>query len=362
MKLRSLSAQDFRNFSSAKLQPGDGVNIFYGDNGSGKTNLIEAIFLLCLGRSHRGSNDSVLVKSGGDCYRVEGRLNHQGKEIEASVAFQSGFRKKITVDKIPVRIATLYDTFCAVSAGPEDSQILAGPPSARRAFIDVYLSQLSQNYLRNLTDYRKALVQKNAALKQGLDPSAFNDLMVAYGSAVIKARMDFLDGLAESSAWFYNRISGGGSLSLTYEPSIGPVGDSSDDTAIREAFSRKLELLQERERVLQTSLAGPHRDEAIFEIEQQPARTHGSQGQWRTAAVSLKLAVYRTLKLKRGLMPILLLDEIFAELDARRTANLVEAFEDFGQLFLTTAVEPPEILKEHSHSFRISQGLIQDIS
>ncbi|MDH4157473.1 MAG: DNA replication/repair protein RecF [candidate division Zixibacteria bacterium] len=361
MKLRSLSAQDFRNFSSVKLQPGDGVNIFYGDNGSGKTNLIEAIFLLCLGRSHRGASDAVLVKSGSDCYRIEGRVDCAGKEIAASVAFQAGLRKKITVDKVPVRIASLYDTFCTVSVGPEDSQLLAGPPSARRAFIDVYLAQLSKNYLRNLTDYRKALVQKNAALKEGLDASAFNELMVSYGSVVIKARRDFLEGLGKSAGDFYSRISAGGSLSLAYEPSAGHVGDGSDDSAIEEGFRRKLERLQERERALQTSLVGPHRDEVNFEIEQQPARTHGSQGQWRTAAVALKLAVYGTLKRKRGVMPILLLDEIFAELDAGRTANLVEAFEDFGQLFLTTAVTPPEILKKQSHSFRINYGMVEDI-
>jgi DNA replication and repair protein RecF len=362
MRIQSLALQDFRNFSAAAIKPTETVNIFYGDNGSGKTNLLEAIFVVCLGRSHRGAVDQVMLRTGADCYRIEGEIETADGPREAAVAYRPGCRKRITIDKVMVPITELYDSFCTVAAGPEDSEILCGAPAVRRSFIDIYLSQFSKKYLVTLIDYRKVLGQKNAALRVELDPSPFDELLIAYGSEIVRARSGFLQALRTEAARFYTGIAGSGTLDLVYEPSIGPLDDAADVTAIGEAFRRKLVASAVRERAVQASLVGPHRDEIACFIEGWPARTHGSQGQWRSAAVSLKLAVYRMLSQQRATMPVLLLDEIFAELDPGRTAGLIAAFENLGQLFLTTALEPPLALRRNSRSFRIKKGVVEDVS
>ena len=362
MHISSLTVTNFRNFASQRLDFTEGINILFGDNGSGKTNILEAIFVLLLGRSHRGATDAYLVHSGSEVYRIEGDVVTEDKTIEIAVAYQRSELKKITIDKVTSRIQELYEIFSAVSAGPEDSAILSGSPSTRRGFIDIYLSQISRKYLDDLSNYQKVLSQKNAALKNAMDPDPFNALLVTYGSRIVSNRLAFLGDVGSLAAEFYREISGGGKLRLAYMPSIGSLDDDNDPTGIQEKFDRKLSESRHREQVMQTSLVGPHRDDIQFEIEGLPARQHGSQGEWRTAAIALKLAVYRILKEKRKSDPILLLDEIFAELDDKRTHGLIEAFGGFGQVFLTTAVDPPERMKDNSRSFRIAGGVVEEVA
>ncbi len=359
MIISKLKATGFRNFASATLAPADGSNIFYGDNGSGKTNLLEAIFLLCLGRSHRGATDTIMVQDENPFYRVEGQIKTTDKNYEVAIAFQRDGRKKVQIDKVSAKLSELYDLFCAVAVGPEDSVIISGSPSARRMFLDIYLSQFRKLYLDDLTQYRKALSQRNAALKQGHDPSPFGTILAEIGARIILGRIQFLRELAISTSQFYGNISRGRSLMLRYEPSV-PCDDDTDDLKlITERFLEKLDQVRIREQAVQTTLVGPHRDEIVFSIDNRPARSHGSQGEWRTAAIALKLAVYQMLREKRRMPPILLLDEIFAELDQHRVGGLIECFGQFGQLFLTTAVEPPAALSRDGRSFRIGENRIE---
>ena len=173
MRSNTISLTDFRNFSSLKTELHPGVNIFYGRNGSGKTNLLEALFVLCLGRSQRGAPDVLLVRNGCDVYRLEGAVESEGRSQTLAVAYQRHSRKKITIDSVAVRIAELYEQFLVVSAGPEDSAILSGPPSVRRAFVDIYLSQLSGKYLADLVGLaRRRLGALGVARVYGNDGSA----------------------------------------------------------------------------------------------------------------------------------------------------------------------------------------------
>jgi DNA replication and repair protein RecF len=226
-------------------------------------------------------------------------------------------------------------------------------------FLDIYLSQFRKLYLDDLTQYRKALSQRNAALKHGHDPSPFGTILAEIGARVILGRIQFLRELTVSTSRFYSNISRSGSLVLRYEPSV-PCDDDTDDLKlITERFLEKLDQVRIREQAVQTTLVGPHRDEIVFSIDNRPARSHGSQGEWRTAAIALKLAVYQILREKRRMPPILLLDEIFAELDQHRVGGLIECFGQFGQLFLTTAVEPPAALSSDGRSFRIGENRIE---
>ncbi len=356
MPIVSLAITNFRNLIEGRVAFGPRVNVFYGANGSGKTNLLEAIFTVCLGRSQRGALDAVLVRETAEHYRLEGTLDTPAGRRTVAVAYQRGGRKRITIDSAPARASELFELHNLVAAGPEDSEILSGPPSTRRLFLDLYLSQLTATYLADLTDYQKALAQKNAALKKEMDPSPFDPLLVSLGTKIMLRRAVFLRELAVRAGRAYERISGGEKLLVEYAPRVTFNVAESDERAVVAVFEAALAKNADRERAAQICLVGPHRDEINFTICDFPARTHGSQGQWRAAAVALKLAVYEILRAKHGEPPLLLLDEIFAELDPDRTARLVESFGDVGQLFLTTAVEPPDMLMAEARRFRVSGG------
>ncbi len=361
MHLVSLSVTNFRNLSGVEINPSPGVNILHGNNGAGKTNLLEAIFVLCLSRSQRGATDSVMVKQGAEVYRIEGQIQQRGVMREVAVAYQRGGRKRITLDQVPVRARDLYENYCAVALGPEDTEILSGSPAVRRNFLDIYLSQFSSRYLACLVDYHKVLMHKNACLRLDGDPTPFNVLLVDHGAKIITARCEFIQELDRLAKECYAEISNGGSLRLTYQPSIPLEAGQTETDEIGQSFKVALAKHGERERSAQTSLVGPHRDEVLFQIGEYLARTHGSQGEWRTAAIAIKLAIYRLLRDKRQMRPVLLLDEVFAELDEQRSAALTKSFADFGQLFMTTATEPPECLRQQGRKFSVREGTVQEV-
>lgn len=365
MIVKSLKLANYRNIDSLQFDPADGINLFYGENGSGKTNLLESIFMLCLGRSQRGAPDSMVLQSGREFYRLEGELQNNTRVRTVAVAYEKRGRKRISIDGVKSRVSELFDHFCAVAAGPEDNLIIAGSPSARRLFLDMYLSQVSQTYLSKLGDYQKALAQKNSALKQRMGSDTFDDLLVRYGCDLIAARRKFVRSLASYANSCYADIAGGESLEITYRSSV-PLGEESDEgvfsqSALEDSFRKELYDKKERELSVRVALVGPHRDDIGVEIGGFPARTHGSQGQWRTAAIALKLGVYSLLKQERGHPPVLLLDEIFAELDSRRTLQLMHMFDGFSQLFITMAAQPPAGMRETARCYRVAAGKIQEV-
>jgi len=360
MQLTRLKAANFRNFSTIEFVPDARMNILYGPNGSGKTNLLESIFLICLGRSQRGYSDGVLIKNGEETYRVEGQFTDGDSAHEVAVAYSNRSRKQITIDGVKSRLSELYEHFNAVAIGPEDSDILSGPPSSRRLFLDLYISQLSKKYLEELTRYNRIVSQKNAALKDGLEFDSFNELMIDSGAKIMNARGNFLKDLEENCVQYYDRFSGGSKLGIKYLPSAFDDQEW-DEKVVESQFKKKLDEIKEKEQILKTSMTGPHRDEIEFQIDQLPARTHGSQGEWRSTAVALKLAVMKLIREKRRKSPVLLLDEVFAELDNDRTGALIDSFGDFEQLFLTTASRPPKQLLNNARSFEIKNGLINSV-
>jgi len=335
------------------------VNIFYGLNGSGKTNLLEAIFLLCLGRSQRGNGDGVLLKNGEESYRVEGTLESGGRVHQAAVAYLNRGRKQLTIDSIKVRLPELYERFSVVAVGPEDSDILSGPPSARRLFMDLYISQYSKKYLAELSRYNRIIEQKNAALKGELEFESYNTLLVKSGSAIVVARSQFLKILQDYSVAYYQGFSQGSLLAIEYKPSA-LIDVRLDEKIVASELENRLDEIREKEKMMKLALIGPHRDEIELSINELPARTHSSQGEWRSAAIALKLAVYKLLKEKRKFSPLLLLDEVFAELDEHRANALINSFAEFKQLFLTTATEPPKQLRVNAQSFKIKNGQIEE--
>lgn len=362
MLVNQISIENFRNFTRLESQFSTTINVFLGMNGSGKSNLLEALFVLCLGKSHRGSADSALVRHGTEAYRIEGTVTANGRSYNPAIAFGANGRRKQTIDKVTARAAELYELFCGVAISPEDSRLLSEGPAIRRTFLDIHIAQLQNDYLELLSNYQRTIAQKNACLKRMEDPEPFDVLLVRTGSQIMARRGLFIDQIQPMSAQKYSALSGGDALDICYRPSAANwhVGATADD--MHNQFNQKLTTSREREKIMQVALVGPHRDDVDIEIGGQAARTFASQGEWRTAAVALKLAVYDLLKIARGTPPLLLLDEVFAELDNSRSAALIDAFADFGQLFLTTAVEPPEQLLSSARKFRLDHGQLVEVS
>jgi DNA replication and repair protein RecF len=363
MRIDSLSLTNYRNFKTALVRPGQGINIFIGDNGSGKTNLLEAIFTLCLGRSQRGARDIMMVRESEDSFfRLEGVGQVEGREVRLACAYEKGGRKKMTVDNNPVRLSKLFELFSIISMAPEDVALFAGSPSGRRRFMDLHLSQASPSYLADLTDYNKALAQKNSFLKdRSGEECPFDPLLVEYGGRIMIARHSFIHFLKALAPGYYDQIVDMQTIPeqpifmCDYKPNV-PFETKEEIVA---GFEAKLAANRPKEEILETAIVGPHRDDIKFSINNFPARGYGSQGELRSAAVAIMMAAANFLESRRDEKPILLLDEIFAELDHNRREHLAKLFKGFEQIFLTTAIEPPKALNDQAAFFHIRAGEVE---
>jgi len=312
-----------------------------------------------LARSPRGANDIGMLRKDAEYYRIESSITSANRACEVAVAYQNGGRKRLTIDGVTVRAADFFERFAAVAAAPDDINLPAGPPSGRREFIDIYLSQVSAQYITELIRYRKALAQKNALLKQDtkIHENPYDQLLIQYGSSIMLRRNNFLEIISATAAEHYRRISGGHELVMKYKPAAGDP-EKWEKASVEDAFEHKLRQTRSREEAMQVALVGPHRDDVDLSIGGLPARNHASQGELRTAAIALKLAVFDYLKQSRRMTPVLLLDEVFAELDAGRRKILIELFGRFGQLFLTTASEVPKPLADGARLFTLEKGAV----
>lgn len=346
MYLAALRLHDFRNFAEQALEfPPQGAAIL-GDNGQGKTNLLEAIYYLEIFRSFRGAPDEQLVRFGAELFRIEGRLDGgDGTTQRIAAAFERRRRrKKVTLEGVePPRLADAIGRVGAVIFSPSDVAIVAGSPSGRRRFLDILLSLSEPGYLHALQRFRQALAHRNALLRQGAAAAlveAWDEPLVSWGSRVTAARARWVAERAAGFAAHYGRIAGEAEGRLEYEPS---VAGWQDEAEIAGVFARELARLAEREARRGMTLLGPHRDDLSLRARGAPLddwvdlRVYGSGGQQRTAAVALRMVEADTIARARGRDPILLLDDVFAELDPGRSRRILEWIEreESGQVILT---------------------------
>ena len=345
---------NFRNLEKITLDVSPRINILLGRNGQGKSNLLEGLGYLALGRSSRAAQDRELIRFGADHVHVTLEAEDgKGEAFRLEAAITSDGQKRIKLDGHPIeRQADLVGRLSSVEFHPHEVELSKGGPEQRRHFLDHTLSVSSAETLRHLLSYRRALAQKNRLLKQRSvdrrELDAWDAELVQHGVPVLRARAAILPQLEELAADAYRSLAPGlGELSLRLERSIDAASqlDVEADSDAKEPsvakltsrFERALAAGRERERALGHAWVGPHRDRLEIDLAGRPLRRFGSQGELRSAAIALKLAQTELLHRRTGERPIVFLDDIFSELDRRRTEALQDRLHKEHQLFIATA-------------------------
>ena len=345
MHLQGLDLRHFRNYTDLSLACDLHTNVFIGTNGQGKTNLLEAIYYLCVARSCRESQDRDLVRMGSDHFLIRGTgRSAEGREVEVQIRYARQAGKKVFVNESPRRnLSDLYGILAAVVISPDDRRLVQGSPSSRRRFLDIAISQSNAAYLSALQEYRRVVRQRNEALRALQEnPGRMGDLdvwnapLVALGSRIMRKRVEVIADLKDEASGIHASVSEDMErLEIDYAPSF----EFETLADIEAAFEEALDRAASRERARGMTEVGPHRDDLSIRMNGVSLQTFGSQGQHKTAATALKLAEARFLWRQLEAPPLLLLDDIFAEIDAARTDRLMEMVPTYGQTFITTAKE-----------------------
>ncbi len=356
MILKSLSLINYKNFESINFEFDDKINCLVGNNGVGKTNILDAIYHLSFGKSYFNPITSQNIRHNSDFFVVDGFYEKEGREEKVIVSAKKGQKKVIK------RNGKVYDTFSEhigflplVIISPADRDLITEGSDTRRKFIDGVISQSDQNYLTVLLKYSKLVSQRNALLKyfavnntfDSTQLEIYNQQLHDHGSVIYKKRAEFLEIFIPIFEDRYRAISSGEEkVSLSYQSKL-----SEKDL---------LTLLEEnlaKDRMLQYTSVGVHKDDLSFEIEGYPIKKFGSQGQQKSFLIALKLAQFDFIKKQSKVNPILLLDDIFDKLDEKRVEHIIKLVDDqnFGQLFIsdTHAERTEEVVKKISQSYKI---------
>lgn len=337
MIIKSIELADYRNYEELNLTFDRGTTILYGDNAQGKTNILEAVYLAATTKSHKGSKDREIIRFGKEEAHIRTYLEKENVGTRVDMHLRKAGSKGIAIDGQKIkRAADLLGLCNVVFFSPEDLGIIKNGPAERRRFVDMELCQLDSIYLNDLNNYNKIVNQRNKLLKDMyLSPGLKETLgiwdmqLVAYGSKIIERRKGFVSQLNEIIYEIHKRLSGGKEeLKIKYEP----------DTSVDD-FESKLFMNIDRDMKLKMTSVGPHRDDFVFQIGGMDARKFGSQGQQRTAALSLKLAEIELVKKITNDTPVLLLDDVLSELDSSRQQLLLAGMGDIQTIITCTGLE-----------------------
>ncbi len=340
MKLESFILTNFKNYSLQRIECSPGLTCFIGRNGMGKTNLLDAIYYLCMGKSYFNMPDSLAVKHTESFFRLEGHFTVDGKKEVVVAKVIPRKKKELERNSVPYRrLSEHVGLLPVVMIAPDDTNLATEGSETRRSFLDNTLSQLDNNYLQQLITYNKVLQQRNALLKQFGENGSYNPALVeAYdrqmtgpATAIHQARLQFMEPFRQLLRQLYQSISGEAEeVDCQY---VSKMEQAPLDELLREAA--------EKDRILQRTTVGPHKDDLDFTIRGYPLKRFASQGQLKSFILALKLAQYRKLMKEKRTPPILLLDDIFDKLDNERGRQLLELLieGEFGQAFITDTDE-----------------------
>ncbi len=359
MIIKSLELMNFRNYDFLDLKFSKGTNILYGDNAQGKTNILEAIYISATTKSHKGSKDRDIVNFHAEESHIRTYLEKEGMEYKVDMHLRKNKSKGIAVDGQKLKkAADLLGLLNVVFFSPEDLGIIKNGPAERRRFVDMELCQLDHVYLFNLNNYNKIINQRNKLLKDmSFHPQLKDTLniwdsqLIAFGCRIIERRHIFIEQLNEIIYEIHRKLSGGKEeLFIRYEPDVET-----------EKFENALRESQEKDIKLKQTSVGPHRDDFSFMERDVDIRKFGSQGQQRTAALSLKLSEIELVKKVTKDTPVLLLDDVLSELDSSRQQFLLNTIGDIQTIITCTGLD--EFVNnrfEINRVFKVAEGTVEN--
>lgn len=358
MFVESIELLNYRNYHQLHIDLHQGTNVFYGDNAQGKTNILESVYVCSTTKSHRGSKDRELIQFGEEESHIKMVVKKDGIPCRIDMHLKKNKAKGVAVNGIPIKKASeLFGIVNVIFFSPEDLNLIKSGPAERRRFLDLELCQLNRLYVHSLLQYNKVVAQRNRLLKElefspslGETLSVWDQQLVRYGKELIRYRFEFLEELNPVIRTIHFHLSGKKEeLSVLYEPNV--TAEEFEETLNR---SRLQELRQKM------TLTGPHRDDLNFMVNGTDIRKYGSQGQQRTAALSLKLAEIELVKKIIRDEPVLLLDDVLSELDGKRQEHLLSEISNIQTLITCTGLDEfVESRFRMDRVFRVEEGTVE---
>ncbi|MBO8155622.1 MAG: DNA replication/repair protein RecF [Bacillaceae bacterium] len=369
MFIEELKLTNYRNYKKLDLTFDHKVNVIIGENAQGKTNLMEAIFVLAFTKSHRTPRDKELIQWDEEYAKIKGSTWKRNRSFPLEIIISKKGKKAKLNHLEQKRLSDYIGALNVVMFAPEDLNLVKGSPQERRRFIDMEIGQIQPSYVYHSMHYQKLLKQRNALLRElqknpGMDRTMLTILteqLVEHGSEIIKRRFDFLQLLRKWAKPIHHGISRGlEDLNITYNSTTN-VSEDYDLSKIVNVITNHFNEMEAKEVERGTTLIGPHRDDLLFYVNGKDVQTYGSQGQQRTTALSLKLAEIELIHNEVGEYPILLLDDVLSELDDYRQSHLLSTIQDKVQTFVsTTSVDgiDHDILKR-AELFHVQKGSVE---
>lgn len=369
MYIKGLKLKNYRNYRELDISFNDKVNVIIGENAQGKTNLMEAFYVLAFTKSYRTPRENELILWGQEYAKIEGNIKKKNRHIPLEIVMTNKGKKAKLNHLEQRRLSDYVGTFNVVMFAPEDLNLVKGPPQIRRRFIDMELGQIQPSYLYHLGQYQQVLKQRNHLLKRmqhstKKDPGllqVLTDQLIEHAAILLKKRFIFLEKLRKWSKPIHFQISRGlEQLEIRYNPTVD-VSEDTNKEKIEDIYLQTFQQLQEKEIDRGTTMVGPHRDDLTFFVNDRDVKIFGSQGQQRTTALSIKLAEIDLINEEVGEYPVLLLDDVFSELDDYRQTHLLSTFQGRIQTFVsTTSVDGinHETLKK-AELFQVNNGTIE---
>lgn len=353
MRIAGLELTDFRNYEHLQVEFEPGSNLLIGPNGHGKTNVVEAVYYLAAFSSHRVANDTALVRAGADRAVIRSTVVQDGRTIGLDVQINPGRANRLQVNRAPVRrVRDAVGIVRAVMFAPEDLGLVKGDPAARRRFLDQLLVQVSPRYAAVAADYDKTLRQRNSLLRSAAKSTSradrealqstldvWDDRLVEFGSDIMAGRVDLIGRLSDPVLAAYSEVAATrNEVGVQYTPARVPAGPRTREE-FAEALRAALSQARSEELARGVSVLGPHRDELDLSLNGLPARGYASHGESWSLALALRMGSYEILRGDRSGDPVLILDDVFAELDQQRRTRLAQAAaRSQGQVLITAAV------------------------
>jgi DNA replication and repair protein RecF len=365
--IKNIRITDYRNYDKEKIDLNENINIFYGKNGQGKTNILEAVFLCATARSHRTGKDIELVKIDKSEYVVEVSIQRTGIEKNIEIVYKKNERKKISVNEILVKkIGDLMGILNVVMFSPEDLLIIKEGPAERRRFMDILISQIKPSYFYNLQKYAKILTQRNNVLKNLSKKDKYIELLEVWDKNLIKTgteimikRKEYSERLSEKAKSRHGILTDGKEkLIFKYNPSVKIQKDWNKED-IENEMEKRIKAIRKREIENGQTMTGPQRDDFEIEINEMSSKIYGSQGQQRTGILAIKLAQIDIMNEETGENPVLLLDDVMSELDSDRQNYILKNLDEIQTLITCTTKENIKIDESKNRKyFYVKNGKI----